>query len=199
MIEYYDESIFANGFTIRNYSRVHASNDADRYLARRLGKELVDESAACSSRDIVNLNPRLPCAGINLYTMNIYNKSILRHLPYHSIHVTRDSTDRVRVSIYIGEPRPDYDRVLYDVGALDDFATAIMVKYFSVSSPISVTPGLYAIISRYFEDPSRRFYFDETNGGSGLVQLANGEFLHNAEPIQDDSLTLNFSGPPIAL
>lgn len=186
-MEYFDESIFMNGFSIRNYSSVTANNDADRYLLLRLGKEIINEQDVCSNRkNILNINPRVPCAGINIYTMNALNKKILRHMPHYPIEIRR--TGGNRVPVYIGEPRGIPENTIYDVGTIDDFSSAIMIKYFSMQSIIKITPRLYTLISRHFEDSIKRFYLD-IDSEPGLEQLPNGEFLYNNEPVQyDDGL-----------
>lgn len=38
---YFDESIFESGFTLKNYTTVRVYNEADRFLANRLNKEIV--------------------------------------------------------------------------------------------------------------------------------------------------------------
>nr|WOJ45416.1 GrBNV gp97-like protein [Apis mellifera nudivirus] len=200
-MEYFDESIFMNGFSIRNYSSVTVNNDADRYLLLRLGKEIISEKDVCSSRqNIININPRISCAGINIYTMNALNKKILRHIPYYAIEIRRNSgSDNTVVPVYIGEPRSS-GNIIYDIGMIDDFSSAIMIKYFSMQSIIKITPRLYTLISRHFEDSVKRFYFD-IDSEPGLVQLTNGELLYNNEPVQHDDglLDLNIYSPAIEI
>lgn len=201
MTSYYDESIFANGFSVRNYELFWVTNDADRFLVGRLGKRIVDEGDVCSRTDVVNLNPRVPCVGINLYTMNSYNKAVIRQLPYNSVTVSRDARERKVVPVYVGEVAADglADSILYDISPrLDDFTAAVMIKYFSIHSAINITPRLYSIISRHFEEPIKRFEFDES-GQPGLVQLTNGELIYNGDSVYEEGIGANISGPPVAL
>lgn len=212
MSQYYDESIFGSGFTIRDYRTVYVNNEADRYLASRLDKRVTlatERTNECVTGEpgAINLNPRLPCAGTNLYTMNAYNKPIVRHVPHYPIRVTRDRSERRVVPVYVGEPlaRSDAaaDSILHDTNPrLDDFSSAVMIKYFSVSSLVNITYRLYTTICRHFEDGLKRFYFDNEIGDEqrpGLVQLVNGELLIDNIPAFNAELVFDLSGPPISI
>lgn len=109
----FDETLFTDGFSIRDSDRVVTYNAADRYLAQRLGKRVsfvvVDaySQSLCPRADpsdntrrarTVNINPPVPCFGLNVYTMNALSKTALRTVPYNRVAVlptTGTTSDRV--------------------------------------------------------------------------------------------------------
>lgn len=107
----FDETLFTDGFSIRDRSRVTVYNASDRYLAERLGKtvrairadgfggsvdgacplggdtETEEATMSGTAGGTVNVNPPVPCAGLNVYTMNALNKPSLRTVPYRRVIV----------------------------------------------------------------------------------------------------------------
>lgn len=102
----FDETLFTDGFSIRDRNATVVFNKADRYLAERLGKKVVTVyadnfsesfcqntgSATAVSDDEdgssrVNVNPLVPCVGLNVYTMNAENKPSLRSVSYSRVVV----------------------------------------------------------------------------------------------------------------
>lgn len=185
---YFDETIFSDGFSLRRYPNVNTFNEADRYLAERLGKRVSysclttadndDEGGFLmqsddSSPPPVNLNPRIPCAGINVYTMDALNKLSLLSVPFNRIgviDVQLEDSGTVPppsvVPIYVGEHTEG--NVYTANPKLGSFESAVMIKYFAVNAPIFITKHLYNDIEHHFAG-DRRQWFD-TNA---LAHLAD--------------------------
>lgn len=175
MSEYFDETIFTDGRSL-NYSRINAANQADVYLLQRLN---IERGIGCQTAQlqlnnscpinnlIVNLNPRLPCKGINIYTMNLNNKRSVQLEPFNIITVRDGETN---TPIYIGE---HVNGNIYTVGDLDAFTSAIMIKYFAINHEIQITVHLQNYISKYFRD--HRIWFKQDT--TGITQTLNGMLI----------------------
>ena len=121
---YFDESIFDDGFSLRNYEVIVVNNRADKMLASRLlsnGRQqqhsyrvlehscetLKSETSSIPHDRIVSLNPKIPCIGTNVYTLNSRNKRVAISLPYHlpivvtiKSHDTDDTFSKLSIDEY---------------------------------------------------------------------------------------------------
>lgn len=186
---YFDESVFENGFSLRAFSTLIVSNRADAYLGERLKKRVIVAKTCAdeSDTDAVNVNARVPCRGINVYTMDASSKRLLRSAGYKQIVVlTTYDTDNARplhIGEHIGEP------YVYDINSdLTSLESAIMLKYYAVSTsmdearPVFVTRTLYRYAREKFVDTRAWFRFDDDDEGfdddddyvSGLVAALSG-------------------------
>lgn len=207
---YFDESIFESGFALRDYSTVRVNNAADRFLAERLGKEVVQDpcerpdhedssgeeddcgDALGSNNDaVINLNPRFPCRGVNIYTLNIINKDVVSTLPFHKIKVESED-DRFR-PIQIGESRGGVDR--YTIGKLPAIDSALMLKYFAIKRPVTISVELYLLANALFVDYRKWFAFAEK---LGIVETPNHTLLIEGRAIEEIECP-RFYGEPIDL
>lgn len=220
---YFDETIFSDGFSLRRYPNVNVFNEADRYLAERLGKRVsydcLTTNAAASNNDNgdflmrfdesdgneppVNLNPRIPCAGLNVYTMDALNKLSLLSVPFNRIGVIDVRTDEPGdavpppsvVPIYVGE---HVEGNVYTANpTLGSFESAIMIKYFAVNASIFITKHLYNDIEHHFVG-DRRQWFD-TNAlahlADSVTQNRRGELIGNGEIVNVPCV--DYYGPSI--
>lgn len=96
----YDESIFKNGVSLKDFKEIGVSNRSDEYLVRRLGKST---TSVCSAT-LMAVNPRSPCRGINIYTMDKSNRTTYRVYRFWQIKVSDELMVDRRVSLFIGEP-----------------------------------------------------------------------------------------------
>lgn len=102
----FDETLFTDGFSIRDRNAAVVFNRADRYLAERLGKTVLTvyadnfsgsfcqiegaspaTAAETDGSSRVNINPLVPCVGLNVYTMSAENKPSLRSVSYNRVIV----------------------------------------------------------------------------------------------------------------
>lgn len=182
----FDETIFTDGFSIRGCDSVGVSNNADRYLAQRLGITPVNHCAEATN--VINLNPASPCIGTNVYTMDVSSKDILRSERFNQIEVVR--ADRY-APIAVGE---HVAADTYTVGRdLSDLESAIMVKYFAINNNgVRISPHLYCQIHRHFADTRAWFKHDVADV---VLQTPDGEIVCNGEYLELPDLT--YSGPPI--
>lgn len=193
--EYFDETIFTDGttFLMNSYGTVNAFNNADRYLLGRLGITVGDDCSGDTTKPvidqnetiIVNLNPRRPCRGINIYSMDMLNKNnsqIQQVVSFNQISIFDGDTN---VPIYIGE---HVEGNIYTVGSLTSFESAIMVKYFAINNSIFITRHLFNFIKRHFRDHRSWFNYNSI----GIVQNTNGELVDsNNEIINIPDLTIS--------
>lgn len=218
---YFDETIFSDGFSLRRYPNVNAFNEADRYLAARLGKRVSyscltnaadnDDSVGflmqseVGEQPPVNLNPRIPCAGINVYTMDALNKLSLLSVPFNRIGVIDVQMEENAASdaalppsvvpVYIGE---HVEGNVYTANPkLGSFESALMIKYFAVNAPIFITKHLYNDIEHYFADDPRQWF--DTNAlahlADSVMQNRRGELVSNGEIINVPFV--DYCGPAI--
>lgn len=158
---YYDESIFTNGFLYDFFEVINTTNGADKYLVERhLKKTAMDicsvgEGSSCR----INLNPISPCRGLNVYTMDSFNKEVRQTVRYHQIRV-RPPNYEGNVQIYIGE---HVEGNVYTVSrnGLTPFESAVMIKYFACNVVIFIDWPLYEIVSPHFRD-SRSWFLKES-------------------------------------
>lgn len=150
---------------------------------------------------VVNLNPKIPCNKMNIYSMDIYNKSIQYTLRnYNSIKVkyaSNLSNNSKVLPIFIGEPNTAED-VIYDVGMLSDFESAIMIKYFAtISSVITITKDLYNVIRPFFDSNRNWFYFEkhETTNSFEIYQNERKELICQNNYVFVPNLTI--AGPEV--
>lgn len=230
---YFDETIFSDGFSLRRYPNVNVFNEADRYLADRLGKrvaygcaaqnnnnnndngddgsissssEFLMQSATGSNPPVVNLNPRIPCAGINLYTMDPLNKLPLLTVPFNRIGVIdvrlEDSDAKppsAVVPVYVGE---HVEGNVYTVNRnLGSFESALMIKYFAVNAPIFITKHLYNDIEHHFVDGGDRRQWFDTNAlahlANSVTQNHRGELVRSSDGEIVDVPFVDYHGPSI--
>lgn len=119
----------------------------------------------------VNLNPRNPCRGINIYSFNIANNRIEKTIGFNQIIIV--DANAQTVPIIIDEFVPDS---IYDVGELTAFESAIMIKYYAINNPnVYITRHLYRKIVKYFDD--RRDWFNYKP--IGIVENSRHELIEN--------------------
>jgi hypothetical protein len=209
---YFDESLFDDGFSFRNYKIIVVNNRADKMLATRLKSssrildhtcdELKKNRSDIDHDSIVNINPKVPCIGTNVYTLNSRNKRIAISLPYNPIVVTikTDSDDTFR-KLDINEYADiidDGDATMHKFDINDDLTpleSAIMVKYLALKHKIIISIKLFLYIHKYPVDHRRWFDLDDT---IGIIETQNYELLLDLRPINVPSLT-NISGPELLL
>lgn len=219
--DYFDESIFDDGFSLRNYEVIVVNNRADKMLASQLmmsGNEqrrvlehscdtLKHETSTIPHDRIVTLNPRIPCIGTNVYTLNSRNKRVAISLPYHLpivVTVTPDDTfSKLLINEY-SDIRTNHDDddnddarpLKFDMNAdLKPMESAIMIKYLAMKRNLVITMNLYLYINKYYVDHRQWFTFDDT---VGVIENRNHELLLHRKPI-DLPRFLNFSGPELTL
>lgn len=195
-VYYFDETIFTTAETFIPFNRVNVYNRADEYLATRsrlqinsdseceprknqtrtivlpIGNAISESTADEKSKlanAIVNLNPRKPCRGINMYTFNITNTRIEKTINFNQITVA-DSENHT--PIFIGEHIPES---IYTVGDLTNFESAIMVKYFAINhANVCISRHLYTSIVKYFD--TKREWFNYLP--IGVIQKKNKELVY---------------------
>lgn len=183
---YFDETIFTDGLTFltNSYGTVNAFNNADRYLLSRLGVKVGGDCSGDTTKPIrdqneiiiVNLNPRRPCRGINIYSMDMLNKNnsqIQQVVAFNQISIFDGDTN---ISIYIGE---HVEGNIYTVGRLTSFESAIMIKYFAINNSIFITRHLFNFIKKHFQDHRSWFNYKTI----GIVQNTNGELVDSNNKI----------------
>lgn len=204
---YFDESIFDGGFALRDYSTVRANNAADRFLAERLNKRCVmdpceddegdstgtdEPDDAYTDNTIININPRYPCRGINVYTLNIINKEVISTMPFNRISI---ETEGDFYPIFVGEPTAvGVDR--YTVGKLSPLESALMLKYFAIRGKVAISIELYLLVNRHFVDYRKWFEFGED---VGVVEAHDHTLSLGGKSLNDNSVFLDFYGPPLKL
>lgn len=200
---YFDESIFVDGRTITKYKSINVTNKADRYLATRLNLNVVDvmtndaETTTNTSivKDdlVINLNPKLPSKGINIYTMDISNKIPQQLEPYNQIvvydHFNDDDMNitmmKSKVPIYIGE---HVEGNVYDVNVeLTALESAIMLKYHAINGIVFITRNLYNLVLLEFVDYRRWFKYDDRL----VIQTQTGELIRDGITINIPNLQLS--------
>jgi len=207
---YFDESIFTTGESFLPFNHVNVYNRADAYLVEKLKlqigyddeciyKELKSKNikivemgatlANISAKDAsklasiaVNLNPRKPCRGINVYSFNLANNRIEKTINFNQIHVSDGiSNDPITIAEYIPE-------TIYTVGDLTPFESAIMIKYYTINNPnVYITRHLYNTIERYFDNVREWFNYKPI----GIIQNALGELLYKNQIINVPDITIS--------
>lgn len=210
---YFDESIFDDGFSFSNYSIIVTGNRADRMLVERLNRDHTVLEYSCADLknatinhdEVVNINPKVPCVGTNVYTMNAENKRITVSLPYHLITVTMSNNDDndddnknsnenfTKLEIY---PYDDRAYRKFDMNdSLTSFESAIMIKYLAMNRPITISIKLFIYVNRHFATDHRKwFVFDET---IGIVENRNHDLLLHLQPVNLPKM-LNISSPELS-
>lgn len=210
MTIYFDETIFTDarsffeddhvdGVNLKK-SHIIVSNRADKYLIEQRHKlladtkpcrtieSLLDDDEIC---EIVNINPKIPCFGVNIYTMNMSNAEIRQVEKFHQIKVI-DDENATTTFVDLTEYNPD---AIYQLSQkLTTFESAIMIKYYAVNNPdVKITRLLGNAIYRYFVD--KRSWFKRTP--NGIVQNHYGELILNTEVVNIPLLEI--SSPSITL
>lgn len=133
-------------------------------------------------KTLINFNPRIPCMGVNIYTMDMTNKQI-QHAETFNIISVIDSDD---LSGDAGTPIKilligDHESLcVYTINPmLTPFEHAIMLKYYAIQGiDVQITRSLYALVHRYFRDT--RIWFTRAHRGSFQTYL--GEIYAEARP-----------------
>lgn len=181
---YFDETIFTSGESLFKYPEINAYNDADEYLLKRQNIPVGSPDEITSTG--VNLNPRHPSLGIDIYSINNNNISNGKNVPFNQILIYDGETT---TPIVIGE---HVSGQIYTVGQLTSLESAIMLKFYAVNNPnVYITKHLYAYVEPYFQDA--RGWFRETS--IGITQNNKKELILNNEILNIPPL--NFSSDPI--
>lgn len=199
---YYDETIFTDARTFRKYSEVNVFNLADKYLFARANIQTYstcetggddDNGEQCTLKSgmvnsIVNVNPRRPCRGINIYTLNINNKKIAQTEPFNQITVFQgESVEPLTLDEYVPQ-------TVYTVGRLTPLESAIIIKYYAINNAgVLITRHLFGLIKEYFNDQRSWFTYQDI----GIVQNAKKELVRNMDYLNLPILTI--SGPELLL
>lgn len=199
-LSYFDETIFTTGESLVEYSKINVFNDADAYLVAKQnievgyncdpfdGSQTEEKVSDENGRYIVNLNPRSPCIGINIYSMIPANKQIKKLVDFNQISVYDGETT---TEIGIGEHIPGS---IYTVGTLTPFESAIMIKYFAINNTdVYITRHLYRFIRKFFDDNRSWFNYNAV----GVVQNHNNELIFDDEIINIPVVT--YSGYAVDL
>lgn len=196
MTQYYDETIFTDCRSLQKFKQVNAFNRADTYLLELAGISAVgyrcDGRVEQKTNSIANVNPRQPCRGINIYTLNMLNKKISQVESYNQISIT-DVGNGTPIDIV-----EFISGTIYTIGELTSFESAIMIKYYAINNEnVTITRDLYNFIRHHIKD--QRTWFNDLNNvlDVGYVQNENKELIHNTQLV---SIPINtFSGPEINL
>lgn len=195
MTQYYDETIFTDGRSLQKFSQVNAFNRADTYLLELNGIAAIgykcDGRTEKSTNSIANINPRQPCRGINIYTLNMLNKKISQVEPFNQITIF-NGEDGVPVDLFEYTPE-----TIYTIGQLTSIESAIIIKYYAINNEnVTITSALYNFIKPHIQD-QRSWFKNISDIDVGFVQNDNKELLHNSQIV---SMPINtFSGPEIHL
>lgn len=180
-MDYFDEGIFdENGFC-KSYNIVAATNKADEFLIKKHGKI---PTQPCNLNAKVSLNPHLPCFGMNLYSMNVGGKQVLKSCKFHKIFVTeQNSTNLLHISEYnklentsseVNDINMHF--VVYGYNKdLTPLESAIMLKYYTRYSNIYITIELYLYVKNQFQDGKDWFVIPCL----GIVKDENCELYEN--------------------
>jgi hypothetical protein len=184
-IIYFDETLFTDGRTITEFNKINVYNQADRYLATRLNLNISEN--ATNDPNTLNINPPLPGSGVNIYTMDITNKTPQRLEPYNQILIHNDHSDGVvKTPIFIGE---HIEGNVYDINKeLTDLESAIMLKYFAIHHNVFITRHLYNFVMMKFVDYRKWFKEDF---GHLIIQTFNGQLWQNEQVINVPNLQIS--------
>lgn len=186
-IIYFDESLFTDGRTFsqfNQFNKINVYNKADRYLATRLNLTINDNDAT----NTLNINPPLPGSGINIYTMDISNKTLKRLEPYNPILVYQERNEAAinKIPIYVGE---HVEGNVYDVNNdLTALESAIMLKYYAIQHNIFITRHLYNLVMSNFVD-YRKWFKEDLN--HLIIQTFNGQLWQNGQIINIPNLQIS--------
>lgn len=162
----FDESLFVDGSILNGYDNIGVSNKADKFLVEKYQKKTV---AICG--ESISINPKFPCNKINIYTMDNKNKSNnVKFYSFNQINVVND----IGVKIYVGELKT-VERPFDISETLSSYESAVMVKYFAMKVPISITQALYLIIKKHFQDDKSWFNINRNEQNTNIIQYKNNE------------------------
>lgn len=133
-------------------------------------------------KTLINFNPRIPCMGVNIYTMDMTNKQIQHAETFNIISVidsddlSGDADTPIKI-LLIGDHE---STCVYTINpTLTPFEHAIMIKYYAIQGvDVQITRSLYALVHRYFRDT--RIWFTRAHRGSFQTYL--GEIYAEARP-----------------
>lgn len=183
---YFDETLFTDGRSITEFNKVNVYNRADRYLATRLNLNLSENE---NSTNTLNVNPPLPGSGVNIYTMDITNKTPQRLEPYNQILIHNDYNNAdnvIKTPIFIGE---HIEGNVYDVNKeITDLESAIMLKYFAIHHNVFITRHLYNFVIMKFVDYRKWFKEDLDHL---IIQMFNGQLWQNGQIINVPNLQIS--------
>lgn len=200
MASYFDETIFRDARTLGKFVEVNAFNRADVYLLEKSGIVATShcslqakQDSACDNRvdkanSIANVNPIRPCRGTNIFTMDMLNKGLAQVEPYNQITVYQgESSQPIDIADYIPQ-------VVYTVGGLTSFESAIMIKYYAINfKGVTITRHLFALIKKHFNDHRSWFNYHDI----GITQNQHKELLQGKNIINAPLTTIY--GPAIDL
>lgn len=216
MTIYFDETIFTDARSLfteddtaisssngLKKSHIIVSNRADKYLIEQRHKltadnkpcrtveSILDDDRIC---DIVNINPKIPCLGLNIYTMSMSNADIQQVEKFHQIEIVENDDDSVESTTLVNleEYTP---QAIYQLNhKLTAFEAAIMIKYYAINnSGVKITRLLGNAIYRYFVD--KRSWFRRSH--NGIIQTHYGELILDTELV--NTPFLDIAGPSITL
>lgn len=191
---------------------ITVSNNADKYLLETLHNLTANKAMPCrpieeslmpppsnansSDNDqndspvcnIININPKIPCIGINIYTLNMSNIQIQQIETFNQIIVMendnfKDDSNPIE-SLTLDEYKQN---VIYNIGKLTPFEMAIMIKYYAINNAnIRITRLLYNAIRKYFID--KRSWFKRSD--IGIVQNHYSELMIRNELVNAPNLDI---------
>lgn len=183
--EYFDETIFTFGESISPYKKINVFNTADAFLVARQNIQVGYDCATTEESDntpSVNLNPRGPCMGINIYSLGSLNKKIEKCVDFNQISVYDGETT---LDLKVGDHIPGS---IYTVGSLSPFESAIMIKFYAINhSDVYITRHLYNYIKKYFQDNRSWFNYNSL----GIVQNDQKELIFEDDIINVPINTLS--------
>lgn len=201
VFRYFDESIFTNcGFTLQPYDYVSVTNRADAWLVEKLGKTAVKSYCTSSipltisdknhesipTEKIANLNPHIPCIGINIYSLNDQALESLIVLPFYQITVS-DEVGKQKIQI---TDNYSTDEIFTINDELTHYESAIMVKYYSKKNPITIDYKLYHIINKHLKTSNQSLYKYSNNINDQKYAIATYRL---------NVINFNFTSPPILI
>lgn len=184
-VSIFDESIFVDGSILNGFENIGYSNRADKFL---IEKYTTSTMAICGTS--ISINPQSSCNKINIYTMNSKNKeNNVRFYSFNQINVVND----IGEEIYIGELKTAA-KPFHTNAELTSFEAAIMIKYFAMQVPISITQELYLKIHKHFQD-GRSWFNTNRNEKNSIQHKSNeigvGNIIINIPTITFNSTPIN--------
>lgn len=152
-------------------------------------------------KTLINFNPRIPCMGVNIYTMDMTNKQIQYAETFNIISVidSDDLSGDANIPIKILLIGDHESSCVYTINPmLTPFEHAIMLKYYAIQGvDVQITRSLYALVHRYFRDT--RIWFTRAHRGSFQTYLGEiyAEARTNSNPEILNIPRLEVWGPAI--
>lgn len=169
-------AVVDNNLSMRDNDDGDADDDDDAYNVNQYDNTLDADLIIPGStlpKTLINFNPRIPCMGVNIYTMDMTNKQIQHAETFNIISVidsddlSGDADTPIKILLIGDHESP----CVYTINpTLTPFEHAIMIKYYAIQGvDVQITRSLYALVHRYFRDT--RIWFTRAHRGSFQTYL----------------------------